>query len=123
VIAPAGKLEDVRRLSGFFIQNAQRQMLTFLVGLASMTIKSYSTFIGKLKMSKKVSITLDDEVLSFVDRLASNRSSFINGILLQEKRRIFMQELGDAYKEQANDPMLQEEVSLWDVTVEDGLNA
>jgi metal-responsive CopG/Arc/MetJ family transcriptional regulator len=74
-------------------------------------------------MGKKVSITLDDEVLSFVDRLASNRSSFINDILWKEKRRIFMQELEDAYKEQVNDPMFQEEISLWDVTAEDGLNA
>jgi metal-responsive CopG/Arc/MetJ family transcriptional regulator len=74
-------------------------------------------------MSKKVSITLDDEVLSFVDRLASNRSSFINDILWKEKRRIFMQELEDAYKEQVNDPIFQEEISLWDVTTEDGLNA
>jgi hypothetical protein len=74
-------------------------------------------------MSKKVSITLDDEVLNFVDRLAGNRSSFINDILWKEKRRIFMQELEDAYKEQVNDPMFQEEISLWDVTAEDGLNA
>jgi metal-responsive CopG/Arc/MetJ family transcriptional regulator len=74
-------------------------------------------------MSKKVSITLDDEVLSFVDRLAGNRSSFINDILWKEKRRIFMQELEDAYKEQVNDPMFKEEISLWDVTAEDGLNA
>ena len=74
-------------------------------------------------MSKKVSITLDDEVLSFVDRLAGNRSSFINDILLKEKRKIFMQELEDAYKEQVNDPIFQEEISLWDVTAEDGLNA
>jgi len=73
-------------------------------------------------MSKKVSITLDDEVLSFVDRLAGNRSSFINDILWKEKRRIFMQELEDAYKEQVNDPIFQEEISLWDVTAEDGLN-
>jgi hypothetical protein len=74
-------------------------------------------------MSKKVSITLDDEVLSFIDRLAGNRSSFINDILWKEKRRIFMQELEDAYKEQVNDPVFQEEVSIWDVTAEDGLNA
>lgn len=74
-------------------------------------------------MSKKVSITLDDEVLSFVDRLAGNRSSFINDILWKEKRRIFMQELEDAYKGQVNDPIFQEEISLWDVTAEDGLNA
>lgn len=74
-------------------------------------------------MSKKVSITLDDEVLSFVDHLASNRSSFINDILWKEKRRIFMKELEDAYKEQVNDPAFQEEISIWDVTAEDGLNA
>ncbi|MDJ1175032.1 MULTISPECIES: type II toxin-antitoxin system MazE family antitoxin [Roseofilum] len=74
-------------------------------------------------MSKKVSITLDDEVLDFIDRLASNRSSFINNILRQEKRRIFMKELEDAYKDQANDPELQQEISVWDVAVGDGLNA
>ncbi|BAG02518.1 MULTISPECIES: type II toxin-antitoxin system MazE family antitoxin [Microcystis] len=74
-------------------------------------------------MSKKVSITLDDEVLDFVDRLASNRSRFINDVLWQEKRRIFMKELEDAYKDQANDPESQEEISVWDIAVGDGLNA
>jgi hypothetical protein len=74
-------------------------------------------------MSKKVSITLDDEILDFVDRLASNRSSFINNVLWQEKRKIFMKELEDAYKDQANDPDFQEEISVWDITVGDGLNA
>jgi hypothetical protein len=34
-----------------------------------------------------------------------------------------MKELEDAYKDQANDPELQEEISVWDVTVGDGLNA
>ncbi|NCJ07604.1 hypothetical protein GS597_14020 [Synechococcales cyanobacterium C] len=74
-------------------------------------------------MSKKVSITLDDEVLDFVDRLASNRSSFINDVLWQEKRKIFMKELEDAYKDQASDPEFQEEISVWDIAVGDGLNA
>jgi Arc/MetJ-type ribon-helix-helix transcriptional regulator len=74
-------------------------------------------------MSKKVSITLDDEVLDFVDRLASNRSSFINDVLSKEKQRIFMKELENAYKDQANDPEFQEEIADWDITVGDGLNA
>jgi Arc/MetJ-type ribon-helix-helix transcriptional regulator len=74
-------------------------------------------------MSKKVSITLDDEVLDFVDRLAGNRSSFINDVLWKEQQRIFMKELEDAYKDQVNDPEFQEEISVWDVTVGDGLNA
>ena len=74
-------------------------------------------------MSKKVSITLDDEILKFVDELASDRSSFINEVLWKEKRRIFMQKLEDAYTEQANDPDFQQEMSVWGVTVGDGLNA
>lgn len=74
-------------------------------------------------MSKKVSITLDDEVLEFVDRIATNRSSFINDVLWQEKKRIFMKELADAYKEQDIDPEFREEISVWDITVGDGLNA
>jgi predicted transcriptional regulator len=74
-------------------------------------------------MGKKVSITLDDEVLEFVDRLASNRSSFINDVLWQEKKRVFMQELEDAYRDQANDPEFQTEISVWDRAVGDGLNA
>ena len=48
-------------------------------------------------MSKKVSITLEDEVLAFVDRLAGDRSRFINAILRKEKHRIFMKELKEAY--------------------------
>jgi metal-responsive CopG/Arc/MetJ family transcriptional regulator len=74
-------------------------------------------------MSKKVSITLDDEILNFVDRLATNRSSFINDILQQEQKRVLLQELEDAYQEQANDLEFQKEMSVWDVTVSDGLDA
>jgi metal-responsive CopG/Arc/MetJ family transcriptional regulator len=74
-------------------------------------------------MSKKISITLDDEVLDFVDQLASNRSSFINSILRQEKRKVFMEELEEAYKDQSSDPEFQAEVSVWDIAVGDGLNA
>ena len=73
-------------------------------------------------MSKKVSITLDDEVLDFVDQLTSDRSSFINDILFKEKGRVFMKELEDAYEEQANDPEFQSEMFVWDATADDGLN-
>lgn len=34
-----------------------------------------------------------------------------------------MKDLEDAYTAQANDPEFQEEVSVWDVTVGNGLNA
>lgn len=74
-------------------------------------------------MSKKISITLDDEILSFIDQQASNRSRFINDILKQAKHQMLMEQLANAYEEQANDPDLQEEIKAWDVTVGDGIDA
>jgi metal-responsive CopG/Arc/MetJ family transcriptional regulator len=74
-------------------------------------------------MSAKVSITLDEEVLEFVDRSSQNRSQFINQILSQAKKRQGLKELEDAYTELANDPEYQAEIKLWDVTVGDGLDA
>ncbi len=74
-------------------------------------------------MSAKVSITLDREVLEFVDRSSQNRSQFINEILFKEKKRRCLQELADAYTELANDPEYQTEIQLWDVTVGDGIDA
>lgn len=74
-------------------------------------------------MSAKVSITLDEEVLEFVDKSSQNRSQFINAILSKEKKRQFLQELENAYTELANDPEYQSEIELWDVTVGDGIDA
>ena len=74
-------------------------------------------------MNKKISITLEGEVLDFVDRLGTNRSSSINEILSREKKRVFKQELEAAYKEQDSDSEFQSEIEIWDATVGDGLNA
>ena len=63
-------------------------------------------------MNKKISITLEEEVLDFVDRLGTNRSSSINEILSREKKRIFKQELETAYREQGNDPEFQAEIEV-----------
>ncbi len=72
-------------------------------------------------MSKKVSITLDDEILTFVDQFTSNRSSFINEILAREKNNLLMKELAEAYHEQSCDPEFQAELVVWDIAVGDGL--
>lgn len=74
-------------------------------------------------MSAKVSITLDEEVLEFVDRSSQNRSQFINEILSKAKKSQLLKELEDAYTELANDPQYQAEVKLWDITVGDGIDA
>jgi metal-responsive CopG/Arc/MetJ family transcriptional regulator len=74
-------------------------------------------------MSAKVSITLDEEVLEFVDKSSQNRSQFINEILSKEKKRQFLQELQDAYIQLAADPEYQAETELWNVTIGDGIDA
>lgn len=74
-------------------------------------------------MSVKVSITLDEEVLEFVDRSSQNRSQFINEILSKAKKNQLLKELADAYTELENNPEYQAETKLWDVTVGDGIDA
>ncbi|MEM9153894.1 MAG: hypothetical protein AAGB13_02500 [Cyanobacteria bacterium P01_F01_bin.33] len=73
--------------------------------------------------TRRVSLTLDESVVEFVDAQTDNRSHFINQILWNEKRRRFLEELGNAYEEQANDREFQRENELWNTTVSDGLDA
>lgn len=73
-------------------------------------------------MSAKVSITLDEEVLEFVDRSSQNRSQFINEILSREKKRQLLKELENAYTELASNPNYLAEIELWDVTVGDSID-
>lgn len=72
-------------------------------------------------MSKKISITLDDEILDFVDQRTNNRRSFINKIIKHEKQKSFMEALAEAYRDQSSDPDFLEEVSDLEITVSDGL--
>lgn len=72
-------------------------------------------------MSKKISISIDDEVLDFVDTSSSNRSSFINEVLSLEKKRRFEEKLAQAYIDQSNDPEFREEFLVWDAAIADGL--
>jgi metal-responsive CopG/Arc/MetJ family transcriptional regulator len=74
-------------------------------------------------MSAKVSITLDEEVLDFVDRSSQNRSQFINEILAKENKRRLLEEIENAYTKLANNSEYQAEVDLWDVVVGDGIDA
>jgi metal-responsive CopG/Arc/MetJ family transcriptional regulator len=74
-------------------------------------------------MSTKVSITLDQEILEFVDRSSQNRSQFINEILAKENKRRLLQEIENAYTELADNPEYKSEVELWDITVGDGIDA
>ncbi|MBW4605625.1 MAG: CopG family transcriptional regulator [Calothrix sp. FI2-JRJ7] len=78
-------------------------------------------------MAKKVTITLDEDILAFIDKRAannketSNRSRYINDVLSQHRRKVLEAEIIAALTEDANDPEYQEEIALWDCVAPDGI--
>lgn len=73
-------------------------------------------------MTTKISITLDDEIVEFIDTQGSNRSKVINWFLIKVKQEQLQQELKAAYIDQNNDPQFWSEFKLWDRTTGDGLD-
>ncbi len=72
----------------------------------------------------KVTITLEEEILRFVDQQAQgNRSSYINTLLAKQRRQILAAEMIAALKQDAEDPEYQAEIAAWDTVVGDGVNA
>lgn len=72
----------------------------------------------------QVTVTLEDDILEFLDRQAQgNRSSYINALLAEHRRRILEAEMIAALKQDAEDPEYQAEISAWDSVVGDGINA
>ena len=53
-------------------------------------------------MTTKISITLDDEIIEFIDSQGSNRSKIINSLLTQAKQEKLQAELKAAYIDQAD---------------------
>lgn len=73
-------------------------------------------------MTTKISITLDDEIVSFIDSQGSNRSKVINSLLTRIKQEKLEEDLKAAYIEQNEDPHFWSEFELWDSTTGDGLD-
>ncbi len=73
-------------------------------------------------MTAKISITLDDEIVKFIDSQGSNRSKTINSLLTKVKQEQLKAELKAAYIDQNNDPDFWSEFELWDSTIGDGLD-
>ena len=73
-------------------------------------------------MTAKISITLDDEIVEFIDSQGSNRSKTINNLLARAKQAKLQADLKAAYIDQNNDPNFWSEFELWDSTIGDGLD-
>ena len=73
-------------------------------------------------MAQKISITLDEEVLAFIDSQTKNRSQLINQVFDNLKKQKALSELEVAYIEQSQDEDEIAEIKLWDITIADGIN-
>ena len=73
-------------------------------------------------MNKRITITLDQEILEYVDGKTSNRSSWINQILKEKQQQELMEQLEEGYKQMSSNPEIREEIELWDSVVGDGLD-
>ncbi|MEH1818800.1 MAG: CopG family transcriptional regulator [Nostoc sp.] len=72
----------------------------------------------------KVTITLEEDILRFVDQYAQgNRSAYINTLLAEHRRRILATEMIAALKQDIEDPEYQTEIAAWDGVAGDGINA
>ncbi len=72
----------------------------------------------------KVTITLEEDILKFIDQQAKgNRSAYINAILAEQRRKILEAEIIAALQEDAKDLEYQNEISAWDNVAGDGINA
>ena len=72
-------------------------------------------------MAQKISITLEENLLAYIDSQTQNRSKFINEILAKSCKEQKLQELREAYLKQAKDEEEQREIELWDSTAGDNL--
>ncbi|MCC5663840.1 CopG family transcriptional regulator [Nostoc sp. CHAB 5784] len=72
----------------------------------------------------KVTITLEEDILRFVDQYAQgNRSAYINTLLAEHRRQILAAEMIAALKQDAEDTEYQVEIAAWDSVAGDGIDA
>ena len=75
-------------------------------------------------VKQKIAITLDRELLSFIDRQAKgNRSDYFNSLITQERRKILAAETIAALQADSQDPEYLAEIAEWDRLAGDGIDA
>ncbi|WP_375473922.1 CopG family transcriptional regulator [uncultured Nostoc sp.] len=72
----------------------------------------------------KVTITLEEDILQFIDQYAQgNRSAYINTLLAEHRRQVLAAEMITALKQDAENTEYQAEIAAWDGVAGDGINA
>ena len=72
-------------------------------------------------MVKQISITIDEQNLNYLDSRLINRSRYINELIEKDRKSKFEASMRAGYIAQSQNPEIQEEDRLWEVTIGDGL--
>ena len=73
-------------------------------------------------MTKKISISVDEKLLEYIDRESKNRSAFINKCIEEVRQNRQNEALKAAYLDREQDPEFWSEFELWDNTIGDGIS-
>jgi hypothetical protein len=76
-----------------------------------------------MTMKSKIAITLDQDLIEFLDHQATNRSEYLNALLAEQRSKVLTQQIIVALQEDSEDPDYKTEIDLWDVVSGDGLDA
>jgi Arc/MetJ-type ribon-helix-helix transcriptional regulator len=74
-------------------------------------------------MKSKIAISLDEELIAFLDEQAPNRSEYLNGLVLEQRTKVLKEQMIAALQADEADAEYQSEIAAWDVVVGDGLDA
>jgi hypothetical protein len=76
-----------------------------------------------MAMKQKVTLTLDRELIEFLDLQANNRSEYLNELLLQHRSQVLANQMIAALQEDLSNQDYLSDIQDWDVVVGDGLDA
>jgi hypothetical protein len=74
-----------------------------------------------MAMKQKVTLTLDRELIEFLDLQANNRSEYLNELLLQHRSQVLANQMIAALQEDLSNSDYLLEIQDWDAVVGDGL--
>jgi len=74
-------------------------------------------------MTIRATFSLENDNAAFLKTVGGgNKSAYINDLLSREKRKTLQDAVLQANREEAEDAEYQEELSVWDTTLSDGLS-
>jgi hypothetical protein len=75
-------------------------------------------------MKQKIAVTIDQQLLTFIDLQAQgDRSDYLNSLLNRERQKVLKEEMITALEEDLQDPEYLVEIAQWDRLAVDGIDA